>query len=194
MDLIIADIQYLPFRSDVFETIISSEVLDDTSCPQKALSEFHRTLKKNCYLLMTVPWFYNLWHTKCGLAVWYHKSKIGNPLNNIRFNALVNLGSLLSFLLQKQMVIRGKIVQSTPFLDKYTAHVNTSGNVNLHAIPPKTWLNILSELKFLPVAWKECGILPQVNPILTRAMLILQDGINNINFCNVFIVIARKPR
>jgi SAM-dependent methyltransferase len=51
--LFVADISYLPFRNNDFETICAFEVLEHLADVRKALREFHRVAEKN--IILSVP-------------------------------------------------------------------------------------------------------------------------------------------
>jgi len=62
--LIAGDITQLPFPNDYFEIVISSECIEHTPNPQKALRELARVLKPNGLLALTCPnkfWFWSCW-------------------------------------------------------------------------------------------------------------------------------------
>lgn len=52
---LVADAQYLPFKSGAFTCIICSEVLEHLTDPRKAILEFHRALCKDSHLIITTP-------------------------------------------------------------------------------------------------------------------------------------------
>ena len=49
------DISVLPFKDDIFDLILCTEVLEHASDDVRALNEFFRTLKKKGTLILTVP-------------------------------------------------------------------------------------------------------------------------------------------
>jgi len=53
------DGQNLPFASDSFDTIISTQVLEHSFNPDKLLSEIQRVLKPHSYLILTVPFIWD---------------------------------------------------------------------------------------------------------------------------------------
>ncbi len=46
---------YMPFKSDSFDTILSTQVLEHVTDPSIALKEFYRILNHNGYLILTAP-------------------------------------------------------------------------------------------------------------------------------------------
>jgi ubiquinone/menaquinone biosynthesis C-methylase UbiE len=51
----VADIEHLPYADETFDGILCSSVLEYLERPQMALREFHRVLKPNSTLLVSVP-------------------------------------------------------------------------------------------------------------------------------------------
>jgi SAM-dependent methyltransferase len=69
------DIQSLPLRDCVAQTVLLTEVLEHLSEPERALSEVWRVMKPGAYLVLSVPFVYGMhgedyrrW-TKSGLTV-----------------------------------------------------------------------------------------------------------------------------
>ncbi len=56
----------IPFNDDYFDFIVSSEVIEHTKSPYKALREFYRVLKPNGILALTVP--NRFWKWSCVIA------------------------------------------------------------------------------------------------------------------------------
>ena len=54
-DVIVADAQYLPFTSNTFDAIFSSNVLEHIDDLPKCLNELHRVSKKDVIMLHTMP-------------------------------------------------------------------------------------------------------------------------------------------
>ena len=54
-DVIVADAQYLPFTSNTFDAIFSSNVLEHIDDLSKCLNELHRVSKKDVVMLHTMP-------------------------------------------------------------------------------------------------------------------------------------------
>lgn len=50
-----ADVNYLPLKSEVFDTILCTQVLEHVCHPSNALKECYRCLKKNGTMIITVP-------------------------------------------------------------------------------------------------------------------------------------------
>jgi len=62
--LVVADIENIPFPSDMFTTVICTEVLDRLPHPQKAIKEIFRILKPGGVLIGTVPRENPLWRLR----------------------------------------------------------------------------------------------------------------------------------
>ncbi|MBI1929030.1 class I SAM-dependent methyltransferase [Candidatus Poribacteria bacterium] len=58
--LVKGDICDMEFADNTFDYVISTEVIEHTPNPRKALQEMHRVLKHNGVLLLTVP--NRIWH------------------------------------------------------------------------------------------------------------------------------------
>ncbi len=56
----------MPFDDNYFDLVISSEVIEHTKAPYKALREFYRVLKPNGILALTVP--NHFWKWSCVIA------------------------------------------------------------------------------------------------------------------------------
>lgn len=52
--------QNIPFKSSVFDTILTTSVLEHVQQPQKMFDEMHRVLRKGSYLILTTPCQYGL--------------------------------------------------------------------------------------------------------------------------------------
>ena len=52
--------EHIPFKSNTFNTILTTSVLEHVKEPQKMFNEMHRVLKKNSYLILTTPCQYGL--------------------------------------------------------------------------------------------------------------------------------------
>lgn len=52
---ICADAQYLPFKSNIFDSIICSEILEHLHCPEICIKEIKRTLKKDGMVFFSTP-------------------------------------------------------------------------------------------------------------------------------------------
>lgn len=52
---IVASVEQIPVPDESFDSILCSQMLDDVSHPAKALSEFHRILKKGGHIIISVP-------------------------------------------------------------------------------------------------------------------------------------------
>jgi SAM-dependent methyltransferase len=61
-EYILGSIEYLPFKSDVFDFVYSVSVLQFLKNDEHGLFEFHRTLKAGRKLVLTVPTKYSIFH------------------------------------------------------------------------------------------------------------------------------------
>ena len=59
-DLVVGDICLLPFDNQSFDYVISTEVIEHTPYPMRALGEMYRVLREGGVLILTVP--NRLWH------------------------------------------------------------------------------------------------------------------------------------
>jgi ubiquinone/menaquinone biosynthesis C-methylase UbiE len=57
---IVGSVLDIPFPDESFDVIISTEVIEHTPDPKKAVQEMHRVLKKDGILILTVP--NRIWH------------------------------------------------------------------------------------------------------------------------------------
>jgi len=55
VNFLVADLENLPFAAETFSFIVCTEVIEHFPAPEKALRELKRVLKKDGYLLGTVP-------------------------------------------------------------------------------------------------------------------------------------------
>lgn len=65
-ELVLGSVLDMPFNDNYFDFIISSEVIEHTEAPYKALMEFYRVLKPNGILALTVP--NRFWKWSCVIA------------------------------------------------------------------------------------------------------------------------------
>ena len=54
-----ADVQRLPFRGEMFDTVLCLEMLEYVKSPQAALQEIHRVLKTDGTLILTLPFLHH---------------------------------------------------------------------------------------------------------------------------------------
>jgi glycosyltransferase involved in cell wall biosynthesis/ubiquinone/menaquinone biosynthesis C-methylase UbiE len=54
-DVVLGDVENLPFKNEVFDLVVSSEVLEHLNNPKKAVAEFKRVLKDGGYIIITTP-------------------------------------------------------------------------------------------------------------------------------------------
>lgn len=52
---ICGDAQYLPFKSNIFDSVICSEVLEHLPCPERCIKEIKRVLKKGGIVFFSTP-------------------------------------------------------------------------------------------------------------------------------------------
>jgi 2-polyprenyl-3-methyl-5-hydroxy-6-metoxy-1,4-benzoquinol methylase len=61
---VVGSILEMPFENDSFDVIVSSEVIEHTPNPHKAIEELARVLKPNGILVLTTPnkfWYFSIW-------------------------------------------------------------------------------------------------------------------------------------
>lgn len=63
---VVGSVLDIPFDNEYFDFVISTEVIEHTPDPRKAIEEMHRVLKKNGSLVLTVP--NKLWHFAITIA------------------------------------------------------------------------------------------------------------------------------
>lgn len=63
---IVGSVLDIPFEDEYFDFVISTEVIEHTPNPKKAIQEMHRVLKKNGVLVVTVP--NKVWHPAIAIA------------------------------------------------------------------------------------------------------------------------------
>lgn len=63
LSVVVADGNYLPFRSESFDTITAIEVIEHTCTPYKMLDEFHRVLSCGGEVFLSTPNLANPLHT-----------------------------------------------------------------------------------------------------------------------------------
>lgn len=85
--LVLGDAENLPFKEDVFLTIVCTEVLEHLERPSEAIREIYRTLNGNGIFLGSVPRHSFLWE----LVDLLHRS-----LSNKKVRRLLNMFKLIS--------------------------------------------------------------------------------------------------
>lgn len=72
--VICGDIQHLPFKPDIFDSILASEVLEHLPNPNLCTKEVHRVMKRNAVAAFTTPVFnlrirylITIWRKICGI-------------------------------------------------------------------------------------------------------------------------------
>lgn len=93
---IIGSILEMPFKSNSFDIVISSEVIEHTPSPQQALKECYRVLKPGGILVVTTPnafWYFALYIAEKlklrpyqGLENWSSFNGIKSDLKKVGFN------------------------------------------------------------------------------------------------------------
>jgi len=93
---IVGSILKMPFKANTFDYVISSEVVEHVSNPDKALRELYRVLKPGGILVLTTPnrfWYFALiignffkLRPYQGLENWYRYGELRNKLKKIGFN------------------------------------------------------------------------------------------------------------
>lgn len=63
-NLVLADIEKLPFKNETFSTIICTEVIEHQPDPKKTISELKRVLRKNGVLIGSVPSSMPIWNLR----------------------------------------------------------------------------------------------------------------------------------
>lgn len=63
---VVGSVLDMPFENESFDIVISTEVIEHTADPKKAVQEMHRVLKKNGVLVLTVP--NKIWHPAIVIA------------------------------------------------------------------------------------------------------------------------------
>ena len=61
---VVGSILDIPFNDESFDIIVSSEVIEHTPNPDKAIAELYRVLKSGGIMLLSVPnkiWYFSLW-------------------------------------------------------------------------------------------------------------------------------------
>lgn len=118
--------QKIPFKDSVFDTILTTSVLEHVESPQEMFDEMHRVLKKNSYLILTTPCQYGLHeqphdyfrYTKYSLRMMAEKSGFKvvyiKPLGGMLVIVSQLLAKYLSILLYALLgLIKGKKMDRT---------------------------------------------------------------------------------
>lgn len=77
--VILADIEKLPFKDNTFSTIVSTEVIEHQPNPMPTVNELRRVLRKDGYLIGSVPaispiWFLRFLSSTCPRGEPFHKN------------------------------------------------------------------------------------------------------------------------
>lgn len=115
----VGDIQNLPVKEGVFDTVFCTQVLEHVPEPQKAMDEIHRVLKSGGHAIFTVPhlgYLHNEPHdyfryTKHGLKFMLEKS-------GFEIVELIPAGGLISFLGHIPSTIIINLTAGIPLINK----------------------------------------------------------------------------
>ena len=164
---LLADAQKIPFKSDSFDTVLCTELLEHVSEPQEALNEIFRVLRKGGILILTTPQrapihtaphdYYRF--TRYGLA--YMAEKAGFEIRQISARgglflfmicvmneALYGLARGASTILRKMLRIKNFSVTNSIIF------------VLLRSVPQRIalWIYLLSDFilsRLIPMSWYE---------------------------------------
>lgn len=98
----------IPFNSNSFDTVLSTQVIEHVEEPQIMLKEIHRVLKRNGHLILTAPLFWCLHEepndyfrfTKYSLSTLLKKENFKIIHIKERGNWLTTLGQMISLFLE----------------------------------------------------------------------------------------------
>lgn len=98
----------MPFKKNTFDTVLSTQVLEHVSDPQKMMDEISRVLKKGGHAILTMPLFWCLHEepedyfrfTKYGLMKLAKESKLEIVYIRDRGNWPITIGQLISIFLE----------------------------------------------------------------------------------------------
>jgi SAM-dependent methyltransferase len=101
----------LPFSSNKFDTVLSTQVLEHVKDPQIMINELYRVLTKNGYAIVTAPLFWCLHEepedyfrfTKYSLFMLFKKAGFKKVLIRERGNWVITIGQLTSTFLESTM-------------------------------------------------------------------------------------------
>jgi len=80
--VVVADVEYLPFRSTIADMVLLCEVIEHLPQPDGVLFEIQRTLRKNGHLILSTPNRYGIYEYK-EIVFWgYKPHEIVNSLRN----------------------------------------------------------------------------------------------------------------
>ncbi len=109
---VVGSVMKMPFKERTFDVVISSEVIEHVTHPNKALKEFYRVLKPGGILILTTPnrfWHFSLFWANVigvrpyqGLENWYSWKSLRENLEKVGFVVEVQKG-----------------IHAFPFISKY---------------------------------------------------------------------------
>jgi 2-polyprenyl-3-methyl-5-hydroxy-6-metoxy-1,4-benzoquinol methylase len=109
---VVGSVMNMPFKKEIFDVVISTEVIEHVTHPDKALKEFYRVLKPNGVLVLTTPnhfWHFSLFWANLigvrpyqGLENWYSWAGLRQKLEK------------LGFIVEEQ-----KGIHAFPFISRY---------------------------------------------------------------------------
>lgn len=82
---LVSDAGYIPFKDNMFDCIICSEVIEHVPYPQKILTEFYRLLRQNGELILSTPNWLSWWGLARKLAEFILRKPVtarGQPIDN----------------------------------------------------------------------------------------------------------------
>ena len=82
IEVVRGDAQNLKFKSNTFDTLVSSDLVEHVKDDNKAIQEFNRVLKKNGKLILTVPAFQFLW-SKDDVSLGHHRRYTRNQIKSL---------------------------------------------------------------------------------------------------------------
>lgn len=116
---IVASVEQIPVPDHSFDSILCSQMLDDVSHPSKALSEFHRILRKGGYIIISVPMIFifsdvDLWRfTPKGLRLLLEESGFEVVKEECLGGLFAARNQLLGKFIKNKLVLhkRGRLVR-----------------------------------------------------------------------------------
>ncbi len=125
---IVSDITAIPVEDGKFDAVLCTEVLEHVPNPVAALTELHRVLRKDGYLIITVPFasltHFAPYHFSSGLSrFWFehHLGQLGYEILDLQHN-----GNYFEFLAQEVRRVKRVAKQYSKgysFIDKIITHL-----------------------------------------------------------------------
>lgn len=121
----VGDIQSLPLKSEIFDTVFCTQVMEHVPEPQAALDEIYRVLKKGGKAIVTAPhlaYLHNEPHdyyryTIHGLRYMFEKS-------GFEVKQIIPAGGLISFLGHIPSTILINLTAGIPIINKFVFSIN----------------------------------------------------------------------